>query len=115
MIKSISLILILATLIYAQNPITGIWQAKKNNAKIEISDHNGKRLGKLKSTDNKEVIIDTVLIKDLKKVGDLWEGQIFSIERDSWYDVELKAEGDVLELVVSVAFLSKTLKWKKLK
>ena len=113
MIKSISLILVLAAFIFAQNSVTGIWQAKKNNAKIEISDHNGKLQGKLKSTDNKEAIIGTVLIKNLKKVDGLWKGQIFSLERESWYDVELKLKGDVLELVVSVAFLSKTLEWKK--
>ena len=107
------LILLLAFSIQAQTSLKGTWNTGESNTKIEISNTNGAWIGKLKSSDNKKTEIGKVILKDLKKDSNQWTDKIYVIKRKQWYHVELDLQAKVLELNISVGFLSKTLAWNK--
>ncbi|UTW63605.1 DUF2147 domain-containing protein [bacterium SCSIO 12741] len=99
----------------AQSSIQGLWATGDNNTVIEITQVQSHCEGKIKSTDNEDVQKGTLILKDLEKSGDTWEGKIYAPKRESWYDVEITPEANQLIVEVSVGFLSRTLEWSRSK
>ena len=111
------LILIAATLcsfsVFGQSNLTGTWDTGEDNTVIEITESAGKTTGKIKSSDNPKASIGKVMLKDLKKSSSSWKGKIYAAKRQKWYDAEITQEGEILEIIISVGFFSKTVVWKK--
>lgn len=101
--------------LFGQANLTGTWDTGEDNTIIVITEIDGKPTGKIKSSDNPKATIGKVILKDVKKKGEIWEGKIYAAKRQEWYDAEITQKGDVLEIEISVGFFSKTLEWKKLK
>ncbi|HAS42206.1 MAG TPA: hypothetical protein DCS93_17145 [Microscillaceae bacterium] len=97
----------------AQSPIDGVWNTRKDNSKIEITQTGDSWTGKLKSSNNKNAKIGKVILKDLKKSGDHWVGKIYVTRRDRWFDVKVFPKSNALELKVNAGFRSRTIEWTK--
>jgi hypothetical protein len=93
--------------------LEGTWDIGEDNTIITIVQENGQWVGKIKSSDKPKAKVGKVILKDLKKVGDKWEGTVYSAKKKDWFDVVITPKGDVLELKVSAGAFSKTKKWKK--
>ena len=113
--KIVSLILIglCATSAIAQSDLEGIWETGEDNTKIEIGQLNGHLKGKIKSSDNGKATIGKVILKDLKKDGFNWTGQIYAARRGKWYNVEITPNQRILELEISAGIFSKSIVWKR--
>ncbi|NLR91545.1 MULTISPECIES: DUF2147 domain-containing protein [Flammeovirga] len=92
--------------------IKGKWNTGKEDTIVEIKGDDVLE-GKISSTHNPKGKVGTVILRDLKKKGDHYEGEIYSIKKDEWYNADVKVVDDHLEVKVSVGFLSKTVEWKK--
>ncbi|GAA3509949.1 hypothetical protein GCM10022393_23640 [Aquimarina addita] len=108
-------LLFVSTELFSQYTLQGIWNSGKDNTMIEVTESNGTIVGKIKSSDKKDIELGKVILKDLKKEDNTWVGSIYAHQRKEWYDVEISPQDNVLQLKVSVGFLSKTLIWKKTK
>ena len=111
----ILIILFLGTFsVFGQSNFNGTWDTGEDNTIIEISESAGKIVGKIKSSDNPKATIGKVMVKDLKKNGTKWEGKIYAAKRQDWYDAVLTPKGNILEIKISVGFMSKTVEWKRI-
>jgi len=107
------IILLLSFSTQAQSNIEGLWNTGENNTKIEISKKDSQWFGIVKSSDNDKGKIGKLLLKNLKKDGDKWVGKIYSAKRKDWYNVEIIAKDNILELKISVGSFRKSLEWKR--
>ena len=99
--------------LFGQSNLIGTWNTGEDNTIIEISEIDRKSAGKIKSSDNPKAKIGNVILKEVNKNGRIWEGKIYAAKRQEWYDADITQKGDVLEIEISVGFLSKTIEWKK--
>ena len=112
---SFVLFLMLSTNFFAQADITGKWDTKnENNSKVTITEKNGVCTGVVVATDNKDIPIGRIILKDLKYDDGAWHGEVYSSAREKWYDAEVTKKGNTLEVVVSVLFITKTFEWVKM-
>ena len=112
-IVSLILITLCSTSVIAQSELEGIWETGEENTKIEIGKVNGQLTGKIKSSDNGKATIGKVILKDLKKDGSNWTGQIYAARRGKWYNVEITPNQRILELEISAGIFSKSIVWKR--
>lgn len=96
-----------------KQPIEGIWDTGTEKTNVEIVQINGEWMGKIKSSDNQEVTLGKVILKDLKKQNEKWKGKLFVVKRQKWTDVEITPSGTKLDLVVSAGFSNKKVQWSK--
>ena len=108
-----SCILFLALAMNAQESLTGIWNTGKDNTKIEITENNGVYSGKVISSDNGQVKIGKLFIKDVKSVGGEWKGKMYSPKKDNWYNAVLEEKGKQLLVTVKSGMMSRTIAWRK--
>lgn len=99
--------------IFAQADIIGSWDTGEENGVIEILNNDNNIIGKIKSSDNSKAPIGKLILKDLTKDGDTWEGKIFAVKKGEWYDAVFEVKDDQLLIEVSVGIFSKTIEWKK--
>ncbi len=107
-------IMSIATSAFAQSgpdAIVGKW--KTNEGLIEIVKKNDRFLGypvKPDGTTNMGRKILDVAYDDKK-----WEGEVYSIKREDWFDFESEIEGSKMLVEVSAGFISKDFEWVKTK
>lgn len=87
----------------------------KNNTKIEISLNKLSWEGKVISSDNSKATAGKLMLKNLKKDGDTWTGNVYSFKRGSWFDVVITPKTTSLELEVTSMLGSKSLVWQRSK
>jgi hypothetical protein len=110
----LSMILFLfSTTLFAQNDLTGTWNTGKENTLVKIYEKEGLHFGEIVSSDNPKVKIGKQIIKNVELDGDEWEGELFAVKKQEWYDAEFKPEGENMEITIKVGFFSKTVEWKK--
>ena len=113
-----NIILLVLTLssfsIFGQSNLIGNWDTGDDNTIIEISESAGEATGKIKASDNPKATIGKVMLKDLKQKDQTWEAKIYAAKRQKWYDAVITPKGNELEIEISVGFLSKTIKWRKI-
>lgn len=97
----------------AQQSIAGTWNTGNENTKIEITKTNGIYNGKTVSSDNPEVKIGKVFLKNVKSSGDKWKGKVYSPKKDTWYNAVLEEKNGQLLVTIKSGWVSKTLKWKQ--
>lgn len=97
----------------AQAALAGTWNMGRDNTKIEITADNGVYGGKIVSSDNAKAKIGNQILKDIKSVGGVWKGKMYSPKKDKWFNAVLKAEGELLYVTVKAGLMSRTLEWKK--
>ncbi len=111
------LVVILSFLCIFQNTseyvIIGTWDTLENNTKIQIVEEKGMLIGRIKSSDNTKVQVGKIILKDLIKTGNSWNGKIFSLKRNEWYDVEIIPQKNKLDLKIQIGFVHKSLTWEK--
>jgi len=96
-----------------QQPLEGLWKTGKEETIIEFSFSGELLIGKIKSSNNKEVEIGKIILKDLRSEGNNWIGKIYAVKRKEWYNVEIISKEEVLDLKISFGLMSKSLQWKK--
>ena len=112
-----TLFLLMFSIVYtsAQQSLEGLWKTGKEETIIEISFSNEQLIGKIKFSNNKEVDVGKIILKDLRSEGNKWVGKIYAIKRKEWYNVEIISKEEVLELKISFGLMSRSLQWKKSK
>ena len=110
-----SLFLLMFSIVYTsvQQPLEGLWKTGKEETIIEVSFSGELLIGKIKSSNNKEVEIGKIILKDLRGEGNNWIGKIYAVKRKEWYNVEIISKEEVLDLKISFGLMSKSLQWKK--
>jgi hypothetical protein len=99
--------------VFGQPNLIGTWNTGQDNTIIEITEIDGIPSGKIKTSDNPKAAIGNVILKDVKKKGEIWKGKIYAAKRQEWYDAEISQKGNVIKIEISVGFFSKTVVWKK--
>jgi uncharacterized protein (DUF2147 family) len=112
-----TLFLLMFSIVYtsAQQSLEGLWKTGKEETIIEIYFSNEQLIGKIKFSNNKEVDVGKIILKDLRSEENKWVGKIYAIKRKEWYSVEIISKEEVLELKISSGLISKSLQWKKSK
>lgn len=110
-----TLFLLMFSIVYssAQQSLEGLWKTGKEETIIEVSFSGELLIGKIKSSNNKEVEIGKIILKDLRSEGNNWIGKIYAVKRKEWYNVEIISKEEVLDLKISFGLMSKSLQWKK--
>ena len=106
-------ILFSALTMHAQASLTGTWNMGKDNTKIDIKKDNGVYEGRVVSSDNANVKIGNLILKDVKSFGGKWKGKLYSPKKKEWFDAVLKVEGKKLLVTVKSGLMSKTVEWTK--
>lgn len=115
-LRNIFLVLIISLFsmnVFAQSDVSGEWIVGEKNTVIKIGQQNGIYSGKIISSDNPNVKIGKLMVKELKQTNGTWEGKVYSPKRKEWYDAEVTQEGNKLLIEISVGFFSKTVEWTK--
>lgn len=108
-------ILFSAITMHAQQSIEGFWNTGQDNTVVEVLQEDGKWAGKIHASDNAEVVIGKTILKDLKKQGSTWKGEIFIAKRQRWADVQLTPQASQLDVLVSAGFSKKEVQCLKAK
>jgi uncharacterized protein (DUF2147 family) len=93
--------------------IAGIWNTGQDNTKIEITEKSGVYSGNVVSSDNAEVKIGKLFLKEVKSSGGKWKGKLYSPKKDTWYNAVLEEKGNLLLVTVKAGITNKTIEWKK--
>lgn len=104
---------IFSSLVFVPSDLIACWDTGEDNTIIEISEMDGKPFGRIKSSDNPKAKIGKIILKEIKKKGENWQGKIYAVKRQEWYDAEIRKKEDVLEIEIIVGFFSKTVVWKR--
>ena len=96
-----------ATILNAQEPISGVWDTTKENTLVEISNNEGKVVSSNKLETGK------ALLKDIVNLNGKWEAKLYNIKKKKWYNAILKREGEQLSITVKAGLVSKTVYWTK--
>ena len=69
--------LLMFSIVYtsAQQSLEGLWKTGKEETIIEISYSNEQLIGKIKSSNNEQVEIGKIILKDLHSEGNKWGGK----------------------------------------
>ena len=108
----LAIILLFSFSTQAQSSLNGLWDTGEDNTTIEVSEKNNQWVGLVKNSDTKEDI-GILILKDLKKDGDKSTGKIYAPKRKKWYDVDITAKKNNLNLKVNAGLFSKSLEWKR--
>ena len=110
-----SLFILMFSIVYvsAQQSLEGLWETGKEETIIEVSFSSEQLIGKIKSSNNEEVEMGKIILKDLRSEGNNWVGKIYAVKKKEWYNVEIITKEEVLKLKISFGLMSKSLQWKK--
>ncbi|NJL77210.1 MAG: hypothetical protein HC892_21525 [Saprospiraceae bacterium] len=106
-------ILFLSLTMHAQESLTGVWNMGQDNTKIKITEGKGIYEGRIASSDNADVKIGNLILKEVKLVDGKWKGKMYAPKKQEWFDAILKVEGKQLLVTVKSGWASQTLKWSK--
>lgn len=73
--------LFLITSVTAQESIMGKWNTGQDNTQIEIKAIGNEHEGTIISSDNPNAPIGKLIIKEVIKVGDKYEGKLYAVKR----------------------------------
>jgi uncharacterized protein (DUF2147 family) len=96
-----------------EHSIVGTWNTLEDNTTIQILTHKEMLIGRIKSSDNTKAQVGRLILKDLVKSGNAWNGKIFAVKKNQWYDVEITSEKNSLRLKIQIGFVYKNLIWEK--
>jgi len=108
----LTLVLFTAMTMNAQS-FAGVWNTGEDNTKIEIIEDNGVTSGKILSSENAKAKSGNQILKDVKSKNGNWQGKMYAAKKGEWYDAVLKVNGNQLEVIIKVGWVSKTLTWTK--
>ena len=117
-IKKILLSLVAILLVFtlsAQKSLKGTWLVGKDNTKIETYQKGEEWFGKVVATDNPKIEIGTDILMGLKKTEGEWCGKILAVRFNKIMDAKIEPAKDVLFVKVTMGFISKKMKWLRVK
>lgn len=97
----------------AQENLSGIWKTDKDNTHVKIERQNDVFIGKVISSDDKNIMPGTLMIKKLKLKKEKLEGEIYVPSREQWFDGTFQVSGSNLTITVTLLFISKSVVWTK--
>ncbi|MDX1907206.1 MAG: DUF2147 domain-containing protein [Bacteroidia bacterium] len=110
---SIFILLLSLAGLQAQTAPAGVWNTGQDNTLVEITNVEGRYVGKLISSDSPNAKIGNLLLKDLKPNGGAWKGQLYAPKRSAWYDATVEVKGNRLVIKAGSGFTSKTVEWTR--
>jgi uncharacterized protein (DUF2147 family) len=97
----------------AQADLSGKWNTGEKNTIVQFEKLEGVFIGKIISSGNNKVKPGTLIMKDISPRGDRWYGKLYSLKRNKWYDTKISATGYSLNIVITVGYHEKTIRWTK--
>jgi uncharacterized protein (DUF2147 family) len=107
------LMIIFSTTGYAQSNagLTGEYIVGEQNTIVKIEQQDDVYSGKIMSSDNSNVKIGKLMVKDLEQTRGKWKGKVYAPKRKEWYDAEFILKENTLDIKIKVGFFSKTIEW----
>jgi len=96
-----------------QASIEGRWDTGEQRSIVEISAIPKGLEGTIISS-NEPRLVGKKNLRNLKKVGEHWEGELYAFKRQRWFDLKIEERGDQLELDIRVGFFSTQRTWTRL-
>lgn len=109
---TITLLIFLVSFMSKAQSLEGVWDTGQENTTVEIKSVDGVYQGKVVRSDKAKA--GKLMLVDITEEGDVYEGKVYSIKKEKWYDATLELNNDVLNITVSVGFLSKEVQWNKM-
>lgn len=108
-------VLFAAISVNAQTAISGTWNTGTDNTTIELKKTGDKYGGKIVSSDNSKAKKGKQIVKDVTSQKGAWKGKIYIAQKGKWADAKFVRKGDTLEVTIYSGWMSKTVKWEKVK
>jgi len=99
--------------VWAQDNLPGIWKTDKDNTLVKIEKQDGLFIGKVISSDDKDVTPGTVVIKDTKIEKGILKGQLYLFKKKSWFQATFKMEGNKLKVTGKWTIFSHSVLWTR--
>jgi len=103
--------LLLASSLWAQNPLEGVWLVGKKNTKVQTYQKGDEWFGKVIETDSPKMKIGTDILLNFKMVDGEWLGQMYVVRFGKKMNARIEAQKDVLLVEVTKGIISKQMKW----
>jgi uncharacterized protein (DUF2147 family) len=102
-----------ATLAKAQS-LEGLWNTGMENTIVKIKKTDNAYVGEVESSDNPQAAAGKIILKNIKKSDENYEGEIFVMKKQDWFNAKLDPKIDELVITVSAGIFKKIVKWKKI-
>jgi uncharacterized protein (DUF2147 family) len=100
-----------------QSPVSqlvGKWETDQPGNVVEIHAVEGKYVGKLVKSGNSAVPTGTIILRDVRKSGNGWVGEIYAPKHGRFLDAEITTGDKTMEIKVSAGPTTKTIKWTRI-
>ena len=104
---------LLSLVSYSQSDLTGEWIMGEKNTVVKIELDNDSYSGTIVSSDNPDVEIGKLILKEITNKKDKWKGKLYAAKKKKWMDAEFTVDKNILKVKVKSGFMSKTLEWIK--
>ncbi|ACA86688.1 DUF2147 domain-containing protein [Shewanella woodyi] len=93
--------------------VAGVWETQHKGTYVSITTNalGHPVTGKILFSDKERATIGTQVLSNFQKDGRKWSVTLYSIERDKDYEGQIYRKGDILNIDVSVFFISKHIEW----
>lgn len=99
---------------FSQSSIEGSWSTGVDSVVIDIYPASDHWEGKVISSDNAKAELGKIVLKNLVKVDEHWEGEFYIPPLGSWLDAKLIPNDQEMEVTAYAWFISKTKMWTKI-
>ena len=107
--------LLVASSLWAQKPLEGVWLVGKKNTKVQTYQKGDEWFGKVIETDSPKMKIGTDILLNFKMVDGEWLGQMYVVRFGKKINARIEAQKDVLLVHMTKGFISKKMKWLRVK
>lgn len=97
----------------AQDNVSGIWKTDKDNTLVRIEKQGDSFIGKVISSDDKDVKPGTIIIKEGKQEKGIIKGQLYLFKKSRWFQATFEAQGNKLKVTGKWTFITHTVHWTK--
>lgn len=97
----------------AQESMAGQWNTGRENTIIEMKQDGSEWLGTILSSENEKAEIGKLMVKELQKKGEGFEGKIYVIRRERWMEAYFEPEGNSMKVTVSAGMMKRSIDWTK--
>jgi uncharacterized protein (DUF2147 family) len=98
-----------------QISLAGKWNTGKDNTVVERYEQNGKWYAKIISSNNPDAVIGKNILLDFTKSNDVWKGKLYAPKRQKTMEAVITPKKDVLSIVVTSGWVSRTIEWTRVK
>lgn len=109
---SVAVVLLIGAMGASAQSIENMWNTGQENTIISIKKVDDKLIGVIHSSSNAKVPKGKVIVKDLVYGDGEYEGQIYSLQKQRWFDATFSPGKQLLVVKISAGWTTRTFEWK---